>query len=542
MEMFCRQCEQTAQGRGCTTRGVCGKSAEAAVLMDLLIYNLEAIAATCKKAGEEYRDPEVTKTFQEGLFSTITNVDFDEDRLESLVRNSYSVLEKVERERGIQESLLPVAERPSDRAGMFLKGATVGLKPSADIPEDISSLREILLHGMKGMAAYADHASILGKHDDTVDSFFYKGLAALWDISSSSETLFGLVLECGTVNLQCMKILDAGHTERFGHPVPVKVSCGAKKGPAIAVSGHDLDDLHQLLEQTAGKGINIYTHGEMLPAHGYPELKKYPHFVGHYGTAWQNQQREFDLFPGAVLMTTNCIQKPRESYAKNIFTTGLVAYPDTVHITAGKDGKKDFSQVIEQAIALGGYPEDLPGKEMFTGCGHNAVLSLAGKVVELVKAGKIRHFFLLGGCDGAKPGRNYYTEFSQKVPSDSIIITLACGKFRFNTLDFGEIEGIPRLLDCGQCNDSYSAILVASALAEAFQCTVNDLPLSLVLSWYEQKAVAILLTLFSLGIRNIRIGPTLPAFVSPGVLKVLAEKFSIQPITTPDEDIAAILG
>lgn len=407
--------------------------------------------------------------------------------------------------------------------------------------DDIRSLKEILLYGMKGMAAYADHALILGKKDDEVNSFFYNGLSAIADRSISSEDLINLVLECGKTNLKCMEMLDNAHTERFGHPVPTKVFLGAKKGYAIVVSGHDLFDLEMLLKQTENTGINIYTHGEMLPAHGYPELKKYKHLVGHYGTAWQNQQKEFDLFPGAILMTTNCIQKPRPSYIERIFTTGLVAWPGVKHIT-WNNREKDFSQVIEEAKKAGGFQHDIQGKEITVGFGHNAVLSVADKIIEEVKNGRIRRFFLVGGCDGAKPGRNYYTELAQKIPSDCVIITLACGKFRFNTLDFGDINGIPRLLDSGQCNDAYSAITIAKALAGAFNCSVNELPLSLILSWYEQKAVCILLTLLSLGIKNIRLGPTLPAFVSQNVLKVLVENFNIKPITTPDADLKEILG
>ena len=409
-----------------------------------------------------------------------------------------------------------------------------------NLNEDIRSLREILLYGLKGMAAYADHAFILGKKDDEVNSFFYKGLAALCDDSLGAEELIALNMEFGKVNLKCLEILDAAHTERFGNPTPTKVSLAIKKGPAIVVSGHDLLDLEQLLKQTEGKGINIYTHGEMLPAHGYPGLNKYSHLAGHFGGAWQDQQNDFDGVKAAILMTTNCIQKPKPSYEDRIFTTGLVRWPGVTHIT-DTNNEKDFSTVIDKALELGGL-DATEGKDILVGFAHNAVLGVADKVISAVKAGKIKHFFLVGGCDGAKPGRNYYTDLAQKVPKDSVILTLACGKFRFNTLEFGDIDGIPRLLDCGQCNDAYSAIKIAVALAGAFDCDVNELPLSIILSWYEQKAVCILLTLLSLGIKNMRLGPSLPAFVSSNVLNVLVDKFGIKPTTTPDVDLNDILN
>ncbi|HOX23325.1 MAG TPA: hydroxylamine reductase, partial [Elusimicrobiales bacterium] len=431
---------------------------------------------------------------------------------------------------------------PGDAYAVVLEQGKQARIINPDLPEDVQSLRELLLYGMKGMAAYAEHAFVLGKEDDTVKAFFYKGLSALASDERDPAKLLELVMELGHVNFRCMELLDAANTGAYGHPEPTKVSLGVKKGPAILVSGHDLLDLEQLLRQTEGKGINIYTHGEMLPAHGYPGLKKYKHLAGHYGTAWQNQYKEFAEFPGAILMTTNCIQRPANSYKDNIFTTGVVRWPGVRNISAGADGKKDFSAVIQRAQELGGYKEDVKGKEILVGFAHNAILSAAGKVVELVKAGKIKHFYLIGGCDGAKPGRNYYTDFAAKAPKDTVILTLACGKFRFNTQDFGDIDGIPRLLDCGQCNDAYSAIVVASALAKAFNCSINELPLSLILSWYEQKAVCILITLLALGVKNIRLGPTLPAFVSPGVLKILAEKFAIKPIDGVAADIKATLS
>jgi len=394
-----------------------------------------------------------------------------------------------------------------------------------------------LIYGLKGLAAYADHARILGQHDDMVYDFVYQALAATLDDTLGVEDLVGLALKCGEVNLKAMELLDAANTGTYGHPVPTSVPLGVKKGKAILVSGHDLKDLYELLKQTEGKGIQIYTHGEMLPCHGYPELKKYDHFYGHYGTAWQNQKKEFGEFPGAILMTTNCIQKPKDLYQENIFTTGLVGWPGVKHIA-----DKDFTLVIEKALELPGFQEDTEGKSVMVGFARNAVLSVADKIVEAVKSKAIRHFFLVAGCDGAKPGRNYYTEFVEKAPSDSVVLTLACGKFRFFDQDLGDIGGIPRLLDIGQCNDAYYAVKIAVALANAFDCGVNDLPLSMVLSWYEQKACAILLTLLHLGIKDIRLGPSLPAFVTPNVLDVLVKNFNLMPISTPDEDLKAILG
>ncbi|MGD8958636.1 MAG: hydroxylamine reductase, partial [Desulfobacteraceae bacterium] len=416
-------------------------------------------------------------------------------------------------------------------------GEQVGVKADPDLDPDLLSLRELLIYGLKGVAAYADHARILGQVDDRVDAFIHEALAATLDKSLGADDYVGLVMKCGEINLRTMELLDAGNTGTYGQPVPTPVPLGHKQGKAILVSGHDLKDLEEILKQSAGKGITVYTHGEMLPCHGYPELKKYPHFYGHYGTAWQNQAREFAAFPGAILMTTNCIQKPQESYKGNIFTTGLVGWPGVTHIA-----DKDFTPVIERALALPGFAADAPGKTIMVGFGHNAVLSVAPAVIEAVKNKQIRHFFLVGGCDGAKPGRSYYTEFVEKVPADCVVLTLACGKFRFFDKDLGTIGGIPRLLDVGQCNDAYSAIKIASALADAFDCGVNDLPLSMILSWYEQKACAILLTLLYLGIKDIRLGPSLPAFVSPNILNVLVEKFNIMPITTPDQDLKAILG
>lgn len=552
--MFCFQCEQAAGGKGCTKAGVCGKQPEVAALQDLLLHGLKGLAVYGNEARKlGVKDEEIDRFMMEGLFSTVTNVDFDAERFSELIMKCYDYKQKTKvmfeeayrSKYGREfEGEMPEATQWKPEGGLrelVAEGEKVGVMADPDLNEDIRSLRELIIYGLKGMAAYADHAAILGHQDEEVSSFFYRGLAATTDSSLTVEDLVELAMELGKVNLKCMEVLDRAHTERFGNPVPTEVFLGVKKGPAILVSGHDLLDLEQLLEQTEGRGINIYTHGEMLPAHGYPGLKKYRHLVGNYGGAWQDQAKEFDAFPGSILMTTNCIQKPRDTYKDRIFTTGLVGWPGVKHIEA-VNGKKDFSAVIEKALEVGGFEEDSDGKNILVGFGHNAVLGVADKVIEAVKAGKIRHFFLIGGCDGAKPGRNYYTEFAQKVPDDCVILTLACGKYRFNKLDFGDIGGIPRLLDIGQCNDSYSAVRIATALAEAFDCGVNDLPLSLVLSWYEQKAVCILLTLLSLGIKGIRLGPSLPAFVSPNVLKVLVENFDIKPITTPDGDLKAILG
>ena len=524
MSMFCRQCEQTVSGKGCEIKGVCGKTDETANLQDELVLLLKGISIYVTKLNA--RDKGIDKFVIEALFTTVTNVDFNPDNIGGIIEKGKKIVEKLKK--------LSMKKEGKD-IGAFL-GSEAGLL-AGDVNEDIRSLREILLYGLKGMAAYADHALILGEENEEVTEAFYKGLYALTDDTLGVEELIGIIMDFGKANFKCMEILDTAHTNTFGHPVPTQVSLGVKKGAAILVSGHDLLDLKLLLEQTKDKGINIYTHGEMLPAHGYPELNKYKHLVGHYGGAWQNQKKEFNEFPGAILMTTNCIQEPLSEYKDRIFTTGLVSFPGVSHI----DENKDFSLVINKATEKVGFREDIEGKSILVGFAHNAVLGVAEKVVGLVKEGKIKHFFLIGGCDGAKPGRNYYTEFAEKVPSDSIILTLACGKFRFNKLEFGDIEGIPRLLDCGQCNDAYSAIKIAITLAEAFETSVNDLPLSLILSWYEQKAVCILLTLLSLGIKNIKIGPSLPAFITPNVLNVLVENFNLAPIKTPDEDLKEIL-
>jgi hydroxylamine reductase len=542
--MFCYQCEQTAKGEGCTKIGVCGKEPEVAALQDLLVYSLIGLsqyAVEGRKVGVNERDINVFTA--QAAFSTLTNVDFDPDRFVALINQTVEkreqLKEKVKAAGGnVDIPGGPATFKPeSTLDGLVQQAEAVGIKSYPSANPDILSLKHILLFGIKGVAAYADHAQILGQEDDTVYSFVHEGLAAIYREDLGLEDWIGLVLKCGEVNLRTMELLDAGNTGTYGHPVPTKVPLGAKKGKAILVSGHDLKDLEEILKQAEGKGINVYTHGEMLPCHGYPELKKYEHFYGHYGTAWQNQGREFSQFPGAILMTTNCIQKPKDLYRNNIFTCGLVGWPGISHIS-----DRNFQPVIDRALALPGFQEDVNGREVTVGFGRNAVLGVADKIIEAVKGGAIRHFFLVAGCDGAKPGRNYYTEFVEKVPEDSVVLTLACGKFRFFDKDLGDIGGIPRLLDVGQCNDAFSAVQIAVALANAFNVEVNDLPLSMIISWYEQKAVAILLTLLHLGIKDIRLGPSLPAFISPNVLDVLVKNFDIKPITTVDEDLKAILG
>ena len=526
-KMFCFQCEQTAGCTGCTQAGVCGKSADTARLQDELTGALIGLA----RATES--NPATQNTYQtiiEGLFTTITNVSFDDA----------AIIRQIEKIHAAKEELVP---------GCGSCGAPCGKTEDYDMQqlwndnEDIRSLKSLILFGLRGMAAYAYHAQMLGYQDDEVNDFFCEGLFKV-GYENTMEELLPTVLKVGEINLKCMALLDKANTESYGTPTPAVVPLTVEKGPFIVVTGHDLKDLELLLEQTKDKGINIYTHGEMLPAHAYPKLKKYPHLKGNFGTAWQNQQKEFANLPAPVLFTTNCLMPPKASYADRVFTTEVVAFPDTVHI--GED--KDFTPVIEKALELGGFAEDTEftgingGNKVQTGFGHGTILSVADKVVEAVKAGDISHFFLVAGCDGARPGRNYYTEFVKQTPKDSIILTLACGKYRFNDLDLGEIGGLPRIMDMGQCNDAYGAIQVAVALADAFGCGVNDLPLSFVLSWYEQKAVCILLTLLHLGIKNIRLGPSLPAFLSPNILNFLVENYGIAPITTPEEDLKALLG
>ncbi len=544
MDMFCYQCEQTSKGQGCAVQGVCGKDPETAALQDLLIYAIKGISQYAHRASTlGAKDTEIDLFVVEALFTTTTNVNFDPARIQAMLKKATQVREKARllyegacKNAGREpEKLQGPAEWPGIQPDQALN---IGVRSAiATHGADLAGLQELLTYGLKGTAAYADHAHILGKDDEKVYAFIHEALCYLTDPNPTVDALFNLCMKCGEINLAVMEMLDAANTGAYGNPVPTSVRVTPVKGKAILVSGHDLKDLAALLEQTKGTGINIYTHGEMLPAHGYPELNKYDHFVGNYGGAWQDQAREFDAFPGAILMTTNCIQKPRDSYKDRIFTCGLVGWPGVTHIP-----DRNFKPVIDAALAAEGFSADEPEKSILVGFGHNAILGVADKVIEAVKAGQIKRFFLIGGCDGAKSGRNYYTEFAESVPDDCVILTLACGKYRFNKLDFGDIGGIPRLLDCGQCNDAYSAIKVAGALAEAFQCGVNDLPLSLILSWYEQKACAILLTLLHLGIKNIRLGPSFPAFITPTVLNVLVEKFNIAPTTDAASDLKAALS
>ncbi|MBN2468491.1 MAG: hydroxylamine reductase [Deltaproteobacteria bacterium] len=542
--MFCYQCEQTAKGEGCTKGGVCGKQPDVAVLQDLLIYALKGLslyAVEGRKMG--ITDHEVNAFTCEALFATLTNVDFDPERFPPLINRAVELRETLRKKIAATGGSTVFSDGPalfqpaSTVEGLVNQGESVGLKSDAAIDPDILALQHTLLFGLKGTAAYADHARILGREDDAVYAFIQEGLAAMLKKDLALNDWISLVLTCGKINLRTMELLDAANTGTYGHPVPTKVPLGFKKGKAVLVSGHDLKDMEEILKQSEGKGISVYTHGEMLPCHGYPELKKYPHFYGHYGTAWQNQAKEFADFPGAIVMTTNCIQRPKDSYKDNIFTTGLVGWPGVTHIA-----DKDFTPIIDKALALPGFAEDSNSRYVMCGFAHNAVMSVADKVIDAVKSGAIKHFFLVAGCDGAKPGRNYYTEFVEKVPKDCVVLTLACGKFRFFDKDLGDIGGIPRLLDIGQCNDAYSAIQIAVGLSKAFNVGVNELPLSMILSWYEQKAVAILLTLLYLGIKDIRLGPSLPAFITPNVLDVLVKNFNIMPIATPDEDLKAILG
>ena len=526
--MFCFQCEQTAGCSGCTKSiGVCGKTANTANLQDQLTGALIGLAKAC---GNNQKTENTDRIIIEGLFTTVTNVNFNDNTLEEMI-------EKVHQEK---DRIVPGCVACVARCG---NTDDYNMEELWNADEDIRSLKSLILFGIRGMAAYAYHALMFGMEDKEVNDFFYRALSVIsYDLEG--DKLLETVLKVGEVNLKCMELLDKANTSAYGSPVPTKVPLTIEAGPFIIISGHDLKDLELLLKQTEGKGINIYTHGEMLPAHGYPELKKYSHLKGNFGTAWQNQQKEFDNVPGPILFTTNCLMPVKESYRDRVFTTEVVSYPDMVHV--GED--KDFTPVIEKALELGGYSEDHKmtgingGEFVTTGFAHNTVLLVADKVIDGVKQGKISHFFLVGGCDGAKVGRNYYTYFVKQTPKDSIILTLACGKYRFNDLDLGDIDGLPRIMDMGQCNDAYSAIKVAIALAEAFECDVNELPLSMVLSWYEQKAVCILLTLLHLGIKDIFLGPTLPAFISPNVLKILVDNYNISPISTPEEDLKKILG
>jgi len=546
--MFCYQCEQTGKGTGCTSFGVCGKDPETAALQDLLVTVAEGISQYAHRARKLGVVDHVADVYViEALFTTVTNVNFDPKRLEEILRKGAAVKDSLRTQyeaackaKGVAIEILKGAAQwtpAADLQGLIQQGENVSIeKRTTVLGADIAGTQDLILLGLKGTAAYAEHARILGKENNAVYAFMNEALDFLTQSNPTMDQLLGYALKTGEVNLTVMELLDAANTGAYGDPVPTPVRITPLKGKAILISGHDLKDLELLLEQTEGKGINVYTHGEMLPAHGYPALKKYKHLAGNYGGAWQDQRKEFDEFPGAILMTTNCIQKPKDTYKARIFTSGLVAWPGVDHIATG-----NFKAVIDAALAAPGFAADGPEKNILVGFGHRAVLSVAGTVIDAVRSGAIKRFYLIGGCDGAKTGRNYYTEFAQAVPKDCMILTLACGKYRFNKFDFGSIGGLPRLLDIGQCNDAYSAIKIASALAGAFNCSVNDLPLSMVLSWYEQKAVCILLTLLHLGIKNIRLGPSLPAFVTPAVLKVLVEKFAIKPITTVEADLKASL-
>jgi len=542
--MFCYQCEQTAKGTGCTVQGVCGKMPEVAALQDLLLYTLmglSQVAVEGRKVGVTDRDVNIFTV--QAAFSTLTNVDFDPDRFKNLIHEAAEKRDQLKAKVKAAGGNADLHDEPakfnpqSTLEGLVKQGETVGLKSYPGDNPDILSLKHTVLFGIKGVSAYADHAQILGEEDDNVYAYIHEGLAAIQRDDLSLDDWVGLALKCGEAALKAMELLDAGNTGIYGHPVPTQVPLGHKKGNAILVSGHDLKDLEELLKQTQGKGIYIYTHGEMLSTHGYPKLKKYEHFYGQFGTAWQKQIKEFSDFPGAILMTTNCIQRPKNEYKDNIFTSGMVGWPGVPHIS-----DLNFQPVIDRALALPGFQEDEDAGEVTVGFARNAVLGVADKVIEAVKKNDIRHFFLVAGCDGAKPGRNYYTEFVEKVPKDCIVLTLACGKYRFFDKDLGDIGGIPRLLDAGQCNDAYSAVQIAVALANAFNVDVNELPLSLIISWYEQKAVCVLLALLHLGIKGIRLGPSLPAFLTPNVLDTLVKNFDIKPIATPDEDLKAILG
>jgi hydroxylamine reductase len=542
--MFCYQCEQTAKGTGCTIQGVCGKQPDVAALQDLLLYTLmglSQVAVEGRKVGVS--DADVNVFTVQAAFSTLTNVDFDATRFVELI------CQAVEKRDKLANSVKTAGGDVSNlgKAALLVPGKTieelvkqaesVGLKSYPGDDPDIMSLKHTVLFGIKGVSAYTDHAQILGQEDESVYAFVHEGLAAIQRDDLSLEQWVDMALRCGGAAVKAMAILDKGNTETYGHPLPTQVPLGHREGKAILVSGHDLKDLEELLKQTEGTGISIYTHGEMLPTHGYPKLKQYGHFYGHYGTAWQNQIKEFPNFPGAILMTTNCIQRPKNEYKDNIFTCGMVGWPDVPHIA-----DRNFKPVIDRAMELRGFQDDEDKGEVTVGFARNAVLGVADKVIDAAKSKAIRHFFLVAGCDGAKPGRNYYTEFVEKVPNDCVVLTLACGKFRFFDRKLGDIGGIPRLLDAGQCNDAYSAVQIATALADAFGVGVNELPLSLIISWYEQKAVCVLLALLHLGIKGIRLGPTLPAFLTPNVIDTLVKTFDIKPIGTADDDLKAILG
>ena len=545
-QMFCYQCEQTAGGKGCTKIGVCGKTPEIAAMQDLLIYQLKGISVYANELLKKNEKVHISiaSFVEDSLFMTLTNVNFDPAAHINALKKSQGIKEDLRKKVGAAKINSPYAlyNLSSSKEEILEDAKKAGIMYDENLNPDIRSVRETIKYGLKGIAAYSHQARFVKYTSDEVNDFYFKALAALTDDTLTLEDLIKLLVETGDMGVKIMEVLDTANNNTYSSPSPTKVNVNIKKGPFIIVSGHDLRDLEMLLVQTEGKGINIYTHGEMLPSHGYPELNKYSHLVGNFGGAWQNQQKEFDNIPGCILMTTNCLMKPRDSYKDRIFSTSVVGWDGIKHIEKDENGNKDFSEIITKALELGGFKEDEEVKEILVGFGHKATLSHAETIINAVKDGQVKHFFLIGGCDGAKPGRNYYTEFAEKVPKDCIILTLACGKYRFNKLEFGEVAGLPRLLDVGQCNDAYSAVRIALALADAFKCGINDLPLSIVLSWYEQKAVTDLLALLSLGVKGMYLGPSLPAFLSPNVLQFLVDNFGIKPISTPDDDLKQILG
>ncbi len=544
-EMFCYQCEQTANGKGCTKLGVCGKTPEVANLQDLLLFQLKGISYYGRRLQEAGQTVEkrVIAFLENVLFTTLTNVNFDAEVHVELLRESQKIKEELRNAAGNPEQAPIYAsyQLPETKTEMLKDAPLAGIMYDKALDPDIRSLRQTILYGLKGISAYGHQARELGYSSEQVDAFYVEALDAIIDDALTVEELIRMTMRTGEMALEIMKKLDEANTETYGNPSPHAVPVHMKKGPFIIVSGHDLKDLEMLLEQTQGTGINIYTHGEMLPSHGYDGLKKYPHLVGNFGGAWQDQQKQFDDLPGCILMTTNCLMRPRESYKDRIYSTNVVGWDGVKHIGKNSNGEKDFSEIIKQALELGGYPENQEPQDILVGFGHHATLEHAEQIVNAVKSGQIRHFFLIGGCDGARPGRNYFTDFAQMVPQDCVILTLACGKYRFNKLPFGEVAGLPRLLDVGQCNDAYSAVKIAVALADAFGTDVNGLPLSLILSWYEQKAVAVLLALLSLGIKNIYLGPTLPAFLSPNVLQYLVDTFGLRQTSNAEDDLKTCL-
>ncbi|OOM75978.1 hydroxylamine reductase [Clostridium puniceum] len=545
-EMFCYQCEQTVGGKGCTKIGVCGKTPEIAAMQDLLIYQLKGISIYAKELLDrnEKVDDSIAIFVEDSLFMTLTNVNFDPAAHIIMLNKSQEIKENLRKKIGDSNisSDYALYDLNSSKEGLLEDAKKAGIMYDENLNPDIRSVSETIKYGLKGIAAYSHQARFINYNSNEINNFYFKALANLTDDTLTLEDLIKVLIETGDMSVKIMELLDTANNTVYNSPVPTKVNVNIKKGPFIIVSGHDLRDLEMLLHQTEGKGINIYTHGEMLPSHGYPELNKYPHLAGNFGSAWQNQQKEFDNIPGCILMTTNCLMKPKDSYKDRIFSTSVVGFEGIKHIEKNQNGYKDFSEIINKSLELGGFKENEEIKEILVGFGHKATLSHADVIINAVKDGSIKHFFLIGGCDGAKPGRNYYTEFAEKIPKDCIILTLACGKYRFNKIDFGEVAGLPRLLDVGQCNDAYSAVRIALALADAFNCNINELPLSIILSWYEQKAVADLLALLSLGVKGMYLGPSLPAFLTPNVLQFLIDNFNIKPISTADEDLKQILG